>query len=165
MEMEIIENIESVLPLFQITGNGILPIANTEKSRINKLSVNNVVKRKKEFIASQDGFQEGGFQEIILEIQKRDSRLRAQAIERYGYSCYICGFNFSKVYGEFGDGYIEVHHLIPLSNAKGERINTTDDVCVVCANCHRVLHRNGKEPIPLDVLKNIVEQRRNSITA
>lgn len=157
MSVKIIENIESVLPLFHMSYSGIISIPN-EYTPKNV----DVPTLDKNFPAEPKGFREGGIQEIILEIQKRDSRLRAQAIEHYGYDCYVCGQNFEKIYGELGAGYIEVHHLPPLSSAKEERVITVEDVRVVCANCHRVLHHNGKDAIPVDELRKIVRERRSS---
>jgi hypothetical protein len=54
-----------------------------------------------------------------------------------------CKFDFSKVYGELGAGFAEVHHRIPLSEApkKGRRVRLAD-LAIVCANCHRMIHRN-----------------------
>ena len=54
-----------------------------------------------------------------------------------------CGFNFEMVYGEIGSGFAEVHHLTPLGEC-GQPISTTlADLAVVCANCHRMIHRNN----------------------
>jgi 5-methylcytosine-specific restriction protein A len=77
----------------------------------------------------------------------------------------VCGFSFEESYGELGKGYIEVHHLNPLSDRDTERTTTVEEVAVVCANCHRVLHRNGKAPIPLEEIRKIVEQRRQKQSA
>jgi HNH endonuclease len=40
---------------------------------------------------------------------------------------------------------IEAHHLIPLSQLKGKRValDPKNDVAVLCANCHRMVHRSG----------------------
>lgn len=38
---------------------------------------------------------------------------------------------------ENGEPYLETHHLIPLAEGGGDRI---DNVCAVCPNCHRKLH-------------------------
>jgi 5-methylcytosine-specific restriction endonuclease McrA len=107
-------------------------------------------------------FQEGGTKEITVELRRRDPRLRKQAIEQYGYRCQVCGFDFGAVYGEWGKGYIEVHHLRPLSERSGEHEVTVAEVAVVCANCHRVLHRNGREPLSIEALRTIVEARRQN---
>lgn len=55
--------------------------------------------------------------------------------------CEVCDFNFSVTYGDRGKGYIEAHHKVPISTAPAEIGNTADDLGMVCANCHRMLHR------------------------
>jgi len=118
------------------------------------------VKRKTQRSAPSR-FQEGGVQEITVELRKRNPRLRVEAIAEYGYSCQVCGFNFEDFYGDIGAQYIEVHHLRPLSERRVQHTTTTEDVRVVCANCHRVLHRNGRKPISLDKLrKTVLDQRK-----
>jgi len=111
---------------------------------------------------TQTEFPEGGIQEVTLELRKRNPLLKKQAIARYGYRCQICGFSFEEFYGELGKGYIEIHHLIPLSDRENEAITRIEDVAVVCANCHRILHRSGKNPIPLEFLREIVKCRRQT---
>ena len=56
--------------------------------------------------------------------------------------CEVCSFDFSATYGALGEGFCEVHHLVPLS-ASSEPVTTTlDDLAVLCSNCHRVIHRS-----------------------
>jgi 5-methylcytosine-specific restriction protein A len=55
--------------------------------------------------------------------------------------CEICGFDFFKTYGEIGKGFMECHHKIPLSQTEGEFSTRLSDLALVCANCHRILHR------------------------
>jgi hypothetical protein len=76
----------------------------------------------------------------------RNPHLAKRAKERYGYVCQVCAFDFLAVYGELGRGYIECHHLNPLSERPEqewtEKIRTSlDDVAVLCANCHCMAHR------------------------
>ena len=54
--------------------------------------------------------------------------------------CEVCGFDFAAVYGERGEGFIECHHRIPLSES-GVRHTRLEDLALVCSNCHRMLHR------------------------
>jgi hypothetical protein len=111
---------------------------------------------------TQTEFPEGGIQEVTLELRKRSPLLRKQAIARYGYRCQICGFSFEEFYGDLGKGYIEVHHLTPLSDREDEASTRLEDVAVVCANCHRILHRNGKNPIPIETLREMVKHKRKA---
>lgn len=55
--------------------------------------------------------------------------------------CEICEFCFEEVYGDMGKGYIECHHIIPLSQYGESKLTKPDDLILVCANCHRMLHR------------------------
>lgn len=70
-----------------------------------------------------------------------------QLKEKLGCKCSVCGFEFKQMYGDIGDGFIELHHLIPYSKLdKGKsRKLTEDDFVVLCSNCHRMIHRL-KEP-------------------
>lgn len=55
-------------------------------------------------------------------------------------SCEVCGFDFAKVYGSYGDEFCEVHHLKQLSKADGIVKTELKDLAVVCSNCHRIIH-------------------------
>ena len=75
---------------------------------------------------------------------ERNQRLARLAKQIHGYTCQICDFNFLQVYGEIGRDYIEAHHLIPLHELppdKPIRLSPKDDFAVLCANCHRMIHR------------------------
>lgn len=90
---------------------------------------------------------------------ERDSKNRNAAIRIHGTKCMICGFDYEKVYGELGKGYIEVHHIKPLSSQNEEvNVNPDTDLICVCANCHRMLHRYRNYIISIDELRRIVGQ-------
>lgn len=55
--------------------------------------------------------------------------------------CEVCGFDFAAVYGLAGTGYIECHHIQPISEYEVGQTTTLADLALVCSNCHRVLHR------------------------
>lgn len=56
-------------------------------------------------------------------------------------SCEVCGFDFSAAYGERGDGFIECHHTKPVSELRDGETTKINDLALVCANCHRMIHR------------------------
>lgn len=77
------------------------------------------------------------------------NRTLANAAKRYhGDTCQVCGFNFRNRYGDIGAGYIEAHHLTPVSqlNGRAVEIDPKRDYAVVCPNCHRMLHTD-KPPL------------------
>jgi len=69
--------------------------------------------------------------------------------------CEVCEFSFFENFGELGKGFIEAHHLDPLSNSEGERITTRKDIALLCSNCHKMIHR-GNPVFSLEELKNIM---------
>ena len=73
---------------------------------------------------------------------ERDKTLRNAAVALHGVVCMGCGFYFAVRYGFLGHGFIEVHHLKPISTTEGpEQVNVTTDLIVLCSNCHSVIHR------------------------
>lgn len=97
---------------------------------------------------------EGGQKVYLARRYERDSNLRREAIAYHGKRCMGCTFDFDVAYGvAHSRGYIEVHHCIPLAD-KGER--ETDpkiDLVVLCANCHRMVHRSRDVCLSLDELR------------
>jgi 5-methylcytosine-specific restriction enzyme A len=88
---------------------------------------------------------------------KINKKKKEQYFKKFGkLDCEVCGFDFSKIYGELGKGFIECHHRIPLSEIKGESETSVEDLALVCSNCHRMLHRE-LDTIDLTDLRNIVE--------
>lgn len=76
---------------------------------------------------------------------ERHSKAADRAKQVLGCVCQACGFDFEKVYGERGRGFIEAHHLIPLSTlpeGKPVPMDPAKDFAVLCANCHRMVHRH-----------------------
>jgi 5-methylcytosine-specific restriction protein A len=74
-----------------------------------------------------------------------------------GYTCLVCGFDFAATYGPIGEHYIECHHMNPLSERPEEEqldgtTTSVEEVVVVCANCHRMLHRR-RPALEVAVLK------------
>ncbi|MBV3812406.1 HNH endonuclease [Bacteroides stercoris] len=78
-----------------------------------------------------------------------------------GYKCYICDFDFEKVYGEIGKGFHEVHHKRPISTYDEEHEIPQSELVALCSNCHSMVHRR-KEAMDVDELKSIVQNKRNN---
>ncbi len=94
-------------------------------------------------------FPEGRRIERLHKSRERDSRVVRQAKDQHAQRnngalpCEVCEFDFAVHYGELGTSYIEAHHDRPLSDLNnGELLDTrVEDFSLVCANCHRMLHR------------------------
>ena len=87
---------------------------------------------------------------------ERDSHNRAKAIVYHGNTCLGCEFSFDNVYTpEHARGYIEVHHIHPLS--EGPRVvDPYEDLIPLCANCHRMVHRRGNDWLGLEGLRQLM---------
>lgn len=100
---------------------------------------------------------EGGKKNLYTTKYERKKKSRDQAIRIHGYTCQVCDFNFKEKYGKWGEGYIHVHHLKPLSTNDTEvEINPALDLCVVCPNCHAMIHRNKNVVLTLAELKKLI---------
>ncbi|HEY3546072.1 MAG TPA: HNH endonuclease [Propionicimonas sp.] len=90
---------------------------------------------------------EGRLIESVATARERDGRLRRlklSAVTTAGLpiACEVCGFDFEHRYGTRGEGYIEVHHRRPL-HVSGEVRTRLGDLALLCANCHRMIHRHS----------------------
>jgi len=71
--------------------------------------------------------------------------------------CSVCDFDFSNKYGSIGESFIEVHHLLPISDLGiGQKsISTGAQFTVLCSNCHSMIHQLD-QPNDLEQLKAII---------
>jgi hypothetical protein len=105
------------------------------------------------------GELEGVRHYMVTSRYERSGHNRLKAISLHGYKCQVCGFDFAETYGDLGRNYIEVHHVNPLAEQNGEHIvNPETDLVCLCANCHRMVHRNSHEVLAIDELKEIISR-------
>ena len=95
--------------------------------------------------------REGEKQKQLVTHRRREFKLRNAKIKQVlslnegKLVCEVprCGFDFYRKYGDLGYGYAHVHHLIPLAKTGKEKTTKLDDLAIVCANCHAMIHRKG----------------------
>ena len=90
---------------------------------------------------------------------ERSSNYAKEVKKVHGLQCECCNLDFGKQYGEIGEGFIEVHHMIPLSSLTPESYkayNIEKDFAVLCPNCHRMIHRLP-DPSDLETLKKLTK--------
>ncbi|WP_336716283.1 HNH endonuclease [Arthrobacter sp. USHLN218] len=95
--------------------------------------------------------------------RERDPGLRRKKIEAHQKNgqatvCEVCSFDFGTTYGSRGKDYIEVHHVLPL-HVSGETRTKLGDLAMLCANCHRMIHRGRQWLTPAE-LKDLIERIR-----
>ena len=90
----------------------------------------------------------------------RNSANRMACIQLRGTHCLACGTDMGEVYGEPGEGFIEVHHLEPLASYDGaRRVDPETDLAPVCPNCHAILHRTTP-PMSIETLRSLLFSRK-----
>ncbi|MDB3086414.1 restriction endonuclease [Clostridioides difficile] len=105
--------------------------------------------------------KEGKVKYVYGKQYERNPRNRIEAIKYHGTKCIVCGFDFEKTYGDRGKGYIEIHHIKPLSSVGEEsNINPKTDLVPICSNCHRMIHRKKDNVLSIDDLKQIIKDSK-----
>ena len=112
---------------------------------------------------SDSGYFEGALKTIQVNTYERDREARADCIKYKGLKCAVCGMDFKSTYGDIGEGFIHVHHLVPMNTIGAEyRINPQTDLVPICPNCHAMLHYGmGGEARSIEKLKEIFELHKN----
>lgn len=102
-----------------------------------------------------EGESEGAALLKLIKQYERSRINRAACIEIHGTACQICGSDFGHQFGELGEGFIHVHHIVPVSEMSGSySLDLGKDLLPVCPNCHAMLHRNSPALTP-DELRSI----------
>jgi len=79
--------------------------------------------------------------------------------------CEICELSFVEIYPKsLGEDFIEVHHKTPLSQIESVVRTTLDDLLLVCANCHRMIHRTKDCEQNLELLLNHFSTAKYNLT-
>lgn len=109
--------------------------------------------------SNDDGHQmiEGRLTEAKVLRRQRNRAARQKCLDDSGYTCYVCGFNFEKAYGEIGKNFLEVHHTKPLATYDDEHPIPQSELCALCSNCHSMVHRS-REVLDVDVLKRMFDK-------
>jgi predicted HNH restriction endonuclease len=103
---------------------------------------------------------EGRLTEAKVLRRQRNRAARQQCLEASGYTCYVCGFNFEKAYGDVGKNFLEVHHTKPLATYDDEHPIPQSELVALCSNCHSMVHRK-REVLDVDELKVIFNRNLN----
>jgi 5-methylcytosine-specific restriction protein A len=109
-----------------------------------------------------ESFPEGSSRTIQVNRYERDSRNRAASLAIHGCKCLACDLQMSDIYGDIAEGYIEVHHTVPLSSlGKNYQVDPRNDLIPLCPNCHSIAHRR-KPPLSLDEIRLLLSAAASS---
>ncbi len=101
-------------------------------------------------------YLEGGRRIAEGEMLRRNPLLVARAKAHYGLVCRACGFDARRFPG-IGGRAVECHHIEPLSGRKTPRPTRIEELMILCANCHRMIH-DGRRTLSLRQLKALLAQ-------
>ena len=89
----------------------------------------------------QTGLPEGKQIKIIANKYERRGYNRVLCIREYDYKCWVCDMSFPDIYPGLGSDYIQVHHVVPVSQlGPNYVINPIEDLVPLCSNCHSMIH-------------------------
>lgn len=102
---------------------------------------------------------EGEYRYVLHKRRERSSALRKAKVKHFLTAndfihCELCRENLNEKYpSSLSEGYIEVHHIKPISTLAEHTPTHIDDLILLCPNCHRMVHRTK------DAEKNLEELR------
>lgn len=103
-----------------------------------------------------EALPEGGKTRIEVNRYERDRRNRSAALAIHGHACKACDLDMGERYGPTAAGYIEVHHVTPVSQVgEGYIIDPRTDLIPLCPNCHSVAHRRSP-PFSVEELRGML---------
>jgi 5-methylcytosine-specific restriction protein A len=93
--------------------------------------------------------EEGRVLTRLHRVRERSKKLieakKKEALKQHGrLFCEACGFDFSLKYGAAGEGIIDVHHTRPVHTLTDGDRTRLEDLALLCANCHRVVHSSRR---------------------
>jgi len=130
-------------------------IAEAERKAEEKIKENVKKTEKKEWF-------EGALQRAESSFRKRNRGLIEQKKSESDYHCEVCDMSFEEVYGKLGKEYIVAHHKKPIGSRKKASKTTLEDIALVCANCHDMLHAK-KTPLKIEELRGIFKKIENEL--
>jgi len=99
-------------------------------------------------------YPEGASRMVQVNRFERSRDARKACIALHGTACQVCGMDFKMLYGRIGADYIQVHHVVPISQIGADyQVDPTTDLVPLCANCHVMAHRRKPNPYTVAELK------------
>ncbi len=93
-----------------------------------------------EHVDEEEVFIEGRW--LTSRHRYRDIRLRKRLLQSLPkLCCEICDFSPPSLSRSIQESFFEAHHTIPISAAEGSVATKVLDMALLCASCHRFIHR------------------------
>ena len=119
--------------------------------RIYQLRSTITIKKNSSYDQEKHSYEEKITKHIDHEVEiiKTDTSFINEIKNERNYTCEACGLKYDKVYENYSKtkDFIEAHHILPKSQVKKvtekdtKLIRKGEDFAILCANCHRMIHR------------------------
>jgi 5-methylcytosine-specific restriction endonuclease McrA len=109
--------------------------------------------------------REGTMIEHVRYSRGRSRRLRDEALRRADGTCEACARDFSRVLDGKGVRVLQVHHRKQLSASDAPRVTHVDDLAVLCANCHALVHMSRILPLQVEQLRVMLQKDNGRLRA
>jgi predicted HNH restriction endonuclease len=148
----------SAIPLSQVSHH-LKPISSavTVAIRSIKAAIKSVASKRIPDSLPTMACHEGVLTEVHLFRRTRSRRLRQAALVASRGMCATCGVDFSQVLGGRGKRVLQAHHRKQLADTDKPGLNTVDDIAILCANCHLLVHYDRQEALDVDDLKAMLD--------
>jgi len=93
--------------------------------------------------AEIEEFREGRLLTLLHYRRERDGKLRGKLLDARrasGLRCEICGLERPELSPDLQEALFETHHIQPLA-LTGDTRTRVADLALLCACCHRIIHR------------------------
>jgi 5-methylcytosine-specific restriction protein A len=102
------------------------------------------------------GLPEGARTQVLVNKYERNPVNRYRCIQHHGHVCWVCDFQFRSTYGLLGEDFIEVHHIVPVSQMNADYVvNPFSEMVPLCSNCHSMVHRQDPAIKPEELRRMI----------
>jgi len=136
------------------------------------LALNERVGEEDEVVEDEVGIEEAPEGRLLTRVHRTRERNRQlvqerkkKALKEHGrLFCEACGFDFGEHYGKAASHIIDCHHTKPVHTLVDGSKTRLEDLALLCANCHRVVHAS-RQWLSIDQLRERIAAARCSVPA
>lgn len=106
---------------------------------------------------------ESALEGITTEVRRmnrsRNPKLRKEKLLQAEGRCEACGRDYRKLNGVDGLRVLTVHHRKQMADSDEPVETSLDDLAVLCANCHMLVHTDSKEAMAVEDLARLLSSQ------
>jgi 5-methylcytosine-specific restriction protein A len=118
---------------------------------------------RKPFVVPEASAVEGLRTEIVTYSRGRSRALRDAALSKSAGVCEACDVDYSQVLSGKGLRVLQVHHRKQLCATDTPRVVRLQELAILCANCHSLVHMNPHQAIPVETLRRMLLKERKRV--